>query len=118
MIKKILIIDDNESILDAISLVLVEENYVVDTSIRGDQIFDKVESFKPDLILLDVLMSGQDGRDICRKLKDEDTKKHLPIIMISAHPKAKEGAIACGADNFLAKPFDTQVLLDMIASYN
>lgn len=117
MSKKILIIDDDESILDAVSLVLEEEGYIVDVMLKGDEAFDKIAAFKPDAILLDVLMSGKDGRDICRKLKKDEATKNIPVIMISAHPSAKEGAIAVGADAFLPKPFDTQDLLDMVKKY-
>lgn len=114
MAKKILIVDDDESILDAVSLVLEEEGYDVSVTIKGDEIFEKLEIFKPDAILLDVLMSGKDGREICKKLKKDDKTKGIPIIMISAHPSAKESTLSCGANAFLAKPFDTQELIDMV----
>ena len=112
--KKILVVDDDESILDAVSLVLEDEGYRVETIQKGQETYEKVIAFKPDLILLDVLMSGSDGRDICRKLKHNSETKHIPIIMISAHPTAKEGALECGAEEFLAKPFNTDELLKKI----
>ena len=117
MTKKILIVDDDESILDAVCLVLEDEGYMVETTLNGDEIFEKVTSYKPNLILLAVLISGKDGRDICRVLKKTEDIKGIPIIMISAHPSAKDGATACGAEAFLAKPFDTQDLIDIVAKY-
>src|SRR5260370_40129443 len=105
MSEKILVVDDDENILDAISLVLTDAGYTVETSSKGDQTYKKVTSFKPDLILLDLLMSGNDGRQICETLKHNPESKKIPVVMISAHPTAKKGAMECGADDFLPKPF-------------
>ncbi len=115
MAKKILIVDDDESILDAVCMVLEDEGYEVEITMKGDETVETVHRVKPDVILLDVLMSGKDGREICKKLKSDPLTKAIPVIMISAHPSAKEGAMSCGADMFLAKPFDTQELIDLVA---
>lgn len=115
--KKVLIVDDDISILDAISLILEESGYIIETTIKGEETLKKVAEFNPDLILLDVLMSGNDGRDICKKLKSSKESKHIPIIMISAHPSAEKSIRECGANAFLAKPFETEVLLDTISQY-
>lgn len=111
MQKKILIVDDDESILDALSLILTDADFTVEATSRGSTTMTAVDRFKPDLILLDVLISGWDGRNICRKLKAEDTTKDIPIIMISAHPSAQRSVVECGANDFIAKPFDTNELL-------
>jgi DNA-binding response OmpR family regulator len=112
--KKILVVDDDESILDAICLILEDEGYLVETTTKGQEIYTKIKEFTPDIILLDVLMSGSDGRQICRTLKDDVTTKQIPIVMISAHPSANIGSLECGADDFLAKPFTTDDLLEKI----
>lgn len=112
--KKILVVDDDEGILDALSLILEEEGYEVETTIKGQETFAKIASFQPALILLDMLLSGNDGRHICRALKADKKTKSIPIIMISAHPNAKAGAIEAGADDFLAKPFEREELLEKI----
>ncbi len=117
MTTKILVVDDDESILDAISLILEEAEYIVDTTFKGEETYKKIKQFKPDVILLDVLMSGHDGRHICKTIKHDTSTKHIPIIMISAHPTAKKGALECGADDFLAKPFETDELLSKIKKY-
>lgn len=117
MAKKILVVDDDESILDALSLILEEAGFEVQTAIKGDETIEKVAVFKPSLILLDVLMSGKDGREICRKLKEDEYYKKIPIVMLSAHPSAKMSSEKCGANSFLAKPFDSQELLKIINSY-
>lgn len=116
MAKKILVVDDDDGILEAIQLVLEEEGFTVETTPKGDETFTKIRSFQPDLILLDVLMSGKDGREICKKIK-ADKAFSVPIVMISAHPFAKTGAIACGADDFIAKPFETDELLKKVIHY-
>ena len=71
----------------------------------------------PDLILLDLLLSGKDGREIVKYLKSQEETRHIPVIMLSAHPSAEETARLAGADDFVAKPFDIVVLLTRIAQY-
>lgn len=109
--KKILVVDDDEGILDAISLLLEDEGYTVKTTNKGEDVSSTIDVFHPDIILLDVLLSGKDGRDICRKLKTDSKKKDIPIVLISAHPGAEKTIKACGAEGFLAKPFETKDLL-------
>lgn len=115
--RKILVIDDDKSILDAVSLVLEEEGYLVDKTPDCKQIDKKISQFDPDLILLDILLSGYDGREICKKLKTDQKTKHIPILMVSAHPSAQDGAVAAGADGFLAKPFNIEDLLKKVEQY-
>ena len=114
---KILIVDDDEGILDAISLILEDEGYTIATVSDGNLVIKKVAGFKPDLILLDVLLSGTDGREISKKLKSDGETKHIPIIMISAHPGAKKTLKKYGANAFLSKPFGADDLLKMIKKY-
>jgi DNA-binding response OmpR family regulator len=114
--KKILIADDDPAILDAISLILSDEGYVVDTTSDGDTP-RRIQNELPDLLLLDIWMSGVDGRDICRYLKSQETTRGIPIVMISAMKDAEKTAIAAGADDFLAKPFDIDDLLQKVKAY-
>src|SRR5690348_18468730 len=114
--KKILVVDDDPDILDAIQFALEDEGYAVATSEKGEY----AENLKdgngglPDLIILDVLLSGKDGRTICRSLKSRPDTQRIPIIMISAHPGAEESSRAVGADAFLAKPWDINALLALV----
>jgi DNA-binding response OmpR family regulator len=111
--KKIMIADDDPAIVDAIELLLEFEGYQVSTTIDGSTVLDmKMEL--PDLLLLDVWMSGEDGRDICKKLKQSELTKNIPVIMVSASHDIKESALAAGADDFLAKPFQMNELLGKI----
>ncbi|MDQ3076265.1 MAG: response regulator [bacterium] len=109
--KKVLIIDDDPDILEALELVFQSARCTVETTTKGENTYSVVNTFKPDIIILDVLLSGKDGRTICKKLKKDKTTKHIPIIMISAHPNAGASTKAVGADEFLAKPFNIKELL-------
>lgn len=117
MQKRILVIDDDPDILDALCMFLTDEGFSVESISRGDDAADKAHSFDPSVILLDVLLSGKDGREICRAFKADKTLKKIPIIMISAHPNAETSVKQAGADDFLAKPFDVDQLLTVINNH-
>lgn len=114
---KILIIDDDENILDALSLVLTDEGYTIDSLADGNMVFDRIRKFSPNIILLDVLLSGMDGRDICRKLKADPKTKNIPVIMISAHPSAGRSTMESGANAFLPKPFGIDELYKTVSKF-
>lgn len=117
--KKILVVDDDPDILDALQILLEFAGYDVKTTEKGDyaENLHDTNGGLPDLIILDVLLSGKDGRLICQKLKSQQDTKHIPIIMISAHPNAKQSVAAVGADDFMAKPFDIDELLAIVVKY-
>lgn len=116
--KKIWVIDDDEGILEVVNIILTSAGYQVKTSLNG-QCFQNINKNgdRPDLILLDVLLSGEDGRDICKRLKSQEKTKDIPIIMLSAHSSAAKIKDLCGAEAFLAKPFDVDELIDMVDEY-
>lgn len=111
--KRIFIADDDVAIVDATSLMLEVMGYEVNSTLDGAKVPSALRS-KPDLLLLDIWMSGIDGRDICRQLKADPQTAHLPILMISASKDIRESAISSGANDFLAKPFEMQELIDKI----
>jgi DNA-binding response OmpR family regulator len=115
--KHILVVDDEPDILEFLQVILQEEGYEVVTSEKGEFLEQLHNGGLPHLILLDVLLSGKDGREIVKYLKSQEETKAIPVIMFSAHPSAEETARAAGADEFLAKPFDIEVLLDKIAHF-
>ena len=112
--KRVLVIDDDQDILEPIALLLESEGYMVATITKGNETYTKVKEFAPNIILLDILMSGSDGRTICKKLKQTDETKHIPIVMMSAHPGADKDSVDAGADDFIAKPFETADLLQIL----
>lgn len=85
--RRILVADDDPSILEVISLILEDAGYEVTTSVNGETV-KKVHGILPDLILLDIWMSGMDGREICKYLRANKKLKHIPVVMISANKDA------------------------------
>lgn len=111
MNKRILVIDDDETILDVVKIVLQEAGFSVTTAVNSKAIVRITSQNKPDLILLDVLLSGEDGTEVCKVLKADKKTQGIPVIMLSAHSNASKVSKACGADGFLAKPFDIDDLI-------
>jgi DNA-binding response OmpR family regulator len=116
--KKILIVDDEPDILEFLQVVLEDEGYRVVTTDKVDYVEKLHAERLPNVILLDVLLSGRDGREIVAQLKRQEETKHIPVIMFSAHPRAEDSARAAGADDFLAKPFEMDELLAKIRHYS
>lgn len=114
--KRILVADDDPAIVDALKLMLEIEGYAVDTTVNGETIY-KMEKEYPALLLLDIWMSGQDGREICKYLKKSEQTREIPIIMISASKDIEYSAREAGADDFLAKPFEMNDLLEKVTKY-
>lgn len=114
--KKILVADDNPAILDALKIMLEEEGYEVETTVDGATVQDIKEPL-PDLLLLDIWMSGIDGRNVCKLLKNSAATKHIPVIMISAAKDIEQIAKDSGADDCVSKPFQMEHLLAIVAKY-
>lgn len=113
--KKLLIVDDEPDILEFLQVILEEEGYEVLTSTKSEYLEQLHNGGLPQLILLDVLLSGKDGREIVKYLKSQGETKRIPVIMFSAHPSAEQTARAAGAEDFIAKPFNIDDLLAKIA---
>lgn len=109
--SRILVVDDDIDILSVMEVLLSMKGFEVEVTAKGENTFPKINSFKPDLILLDVLISGFDGRTICKQLKSNEKTRHIPVIMFSAHPGAASTIAEYGADDFIAKPFDVSNLM-------
>lgn len=116
MSKKILVVDDEESITEVVQMVLEGEGYAVETSLDGEAVPDFPNGM-PDLLLLDVLLHGKDGRFICQQIKSNPRTAHIPVIMLTAHSDASKVANAGGADGFLEKPFDVDELIHIVEKY-
>ena len=108
--QKILIVDDDENIADLISLYLTKECYETKMVYNGEDALTEVEQFKPDLILLDLMLPGIDGYQVCREIRQ---KSQTPIIMLSAKGEVfdKVLGLELGADDYIKKPFDTKELV-------
>lgn len=108
--KKILIVDDDANIADLISLYLTKECFQCEIAADGETAIRKHEEFKPDLILLDIMLPGMDGYDVCREIRKKYT---TPIIMLSAKGDVfdKVLGLELGADDYIIKPFDTKEMV-------
>ena len=114
--ERILIIEDEEDILALIHFNLVQSGFQVGCAVSGEEGLRMARDFHPDLILLDLMLPGVDGLEICRRLRELPDTRTCPIIMLTA--KGEESDIVrgleTGADDYLAKPFSNQVLLARI----
>ncbi|WP_293788714.1 response regulator transcription factor [uncultured Pedobacter sp.] len=111
--KKILIADDDEGIVDAITMILEVMGYEVEFTYDGGAVIEAAKN-RPDLIMLDIWMSGYDGRDICKQLKNNPQFKDIPILMISASRDIRQSALDAGANDFMEKPFEMDSLLNRV----
>jgi len=114
--KKILVADDDADILEVFQLILSVKGYDVRTENNPEKLLELKDDL-PDLIFLDIWMSGMDGQDICRRLRSREETKHIPIIMLSANVDIENIATECGATGYLAKPFDIKQLVHVIEKY-
>ena len=108
--KKILIVDDDEDISELISLYLIKECFDAKRAEDGDVALSLFKEYQPDLILLDIMLPGKDGYDVCREIRK--TSK-VPIIMLSAKGEIfdKVLGLELGADDYMIKPFDSKELV-------
>ena len=108
--QKILIVDDDENIAELISLYMTKECFETKIVYDGESALREAESFSPDLILLDLMLPGIDGYQVCREVRQ---KSQTPIIMLSAKGEVfdKVLGLELGADDYLEKPFDTKELV-------
>jgi DNA-binding response OmpR family regulator len=115
--KKILIVDDDKPLLEAMQIAVEMQGYDVKTVSNALEVTSVVDDYSPDLILLDVLLSGLDGRDIAKSLKNKSETKDIPLVMLSASPSIEETVKEVGADGFVAKPFELSDLWEIVNKY-
>jgi DNA-binding response OmpR family regulator len=113
MKKRILIADDDPGIRDIFKIVLTKAGYDIEVKEDANEIFENKFGI-PDLFLVDKLLSGVDGCDICHYLKTNELTSHIPVIMVSASPDIGIAAAKAGADDFVEKPFELTYLLNVI----
>jgi DNA-binding response OmpR family regulator len=112
---RVLIVEDNPDILELYSIMLGRYNYQVLGKDSGEEIEPVIMNFLPDVIVLDMLLAGLDGLNVCKQIKDDPSISHIPVIMISAHAGGLEKSTEAGADFFIAKPFDMETFLNTVS---
>ncbi|OGO17592.1 MAG: hypothetical protein A2Z15_08485 [Chloroflexi bacterium RBG_16_50_11] len=118
MPKKILIVEDDPSFSRAINYIVQKEGYDVITASNGMTGLRMAKEEKPDLLILDVMLPGLDGFEICNRLRQDPQTAKLPIIMLSAKGQEADKAtgLKVGANEYLTKPIDRTLLLEKITS--
>ncbi len=115
--KRILILDDDLGVLEALNEALSYENFDVRIVTDIDSFYLVLADFQPDLIMLDFLLNGINGGEICHQLKVNSRTRNLPVILMSAYPRVFGSLGNYGCDGFIAKPFDLNDLIEMINTY-
>lgn len=115
-VKKIALVDDEPNILLSLEFLVQRSGYSVKTAADGQSALQLVESWHPDLLVLDVNMPKMDGFEVCQILREKPDFENLKIIMLTAKGREveREKGLAMGADDYVTKPFSTQEIMDKI----
>lgn len=110
---RILVVDDEPSIVTSLEFLLTQAGYRVSTAGDGDAGLEKARAERPDLILLDVMMPGRDGFEVCQTLRADPDMADTRIVMLTARSRDAEQTkgLALGADDYITKPFSTRALI-------
>lgn len=114
MARRVLVLDDDIAVLEAIETALTYEGYEVRTIGRTYNIFKTIKEYNPDVILIDFILDGINGGEICKQIKNNPETRSLPVILISAYQGNIKTLLEFGCDHFIAKPFDLTELHDGI----
>lgn len=117
MKRHIFVVDDDQMILEAVRILLEAAGYQVTTVQEISDTVTEVFTAKPDLLLLDLLLSGEDGRDVAHQIKAHPDFQQLPIIMMSADTQIREKTSEAGASAYIKKPFDIDELELLLTKY-
>lgn len=114
--RRVLLIEDEPNIIEAISYILSRDGWTVHTHSDGETAMEKVREGTPELIILDVMLPGRSGYDILRELRDDPALVDIPVMMLTARGQAKdrEMAEALGATRFMTKPFSNAEVLESV----
>ena len=110
---RILVVDDEEDILELVKYNLEREGYLVDCVDTGEEAIERAVAIRPDSILLDLMLPGVDGIEVCRELRKNPDTRAIPIIMMTAKGEEADvvSGLEVGADDYVPKPFSTKVLV-------
>lgn len=116
MKKRVLIIEDETHIVELLTMVLKQNNYQVSSLKSADQVISTILDFKPDCLLLDIMLPGKSGFDVCREVKTNQATANLPIILLTAKAEENDKLLGfeLGADDYITKPFGIKELFARI----
>ncbi len=112
--KRILILDDDIDILFLVKTKLDMSGYVTETIAHWELLNERIENFNPALLLLDISLSGANGLDLCKALKQDKKTETLPVVLFSANVEMAKKVHECGASAYIPKPFAMKDLLTVI----
>jgi DNA-binding response OmpR family regulator len=114
--RKVLIADDEPNIVTALEFLLKRAGYEVRTATNGEEALALVESFVPDLVLIDIMMPGKSGYEVCQRMRERPEWRQIKIVMVTAKGREAEVSkgMSLGADLYVTKPFSTQELIAAI----
>lgn len=112
--SKILVVDDDLSNAEVIQLVLESEGFKVERICHSALLSPSVSRFCPDLILMDIRLDADDGRNLCNNLKNDNITSNIPVMLITAMLESQVSTIPCQADSVIFKPFDYMVLTNKV----
>jgi DNA-binding response OmpR family regulator len=110
----ILIADDSEELLEMLRYIYKRSKYIVTTALSKKELFAHLKKITPDLILLDVMLKFEDGRQICKELKTSQEYRNIPVILISASPGKLINYLDFYADDIIEKPFSMETVLTKV----
>ena len=113
MAKRVLIADDEPNIVISLEFLMGQAGYETRVATNGQEALDLAASFRPDLVLLDIMLPAKSGYEVCQRLKSEPATRDIKVIIVSAKGRDVEvaKALELGADAFIAKPFSTRALV-------
>jgi DNA-binding response OmpR family regulator len=114
MVKRILVLDDNQDILDIVHETLTYENFDVKSTGESVNVMPLVESFEPDLVILDYRVAGINGGELCQSIKAHPKYGNIPVIIFSAYINHDSDLYAYGCDAIINKPFDLTELVEKV----
>ncbi|WP_342648472.1 response regulator [Mucilaginibacter sp. CSA2-8R] len=114
--KRVLIVDNDPAILDVMEEVLGYEGFTVKTYSDTDNIFSCIDSFNPDIVLIDYILNGINGGELCAQIKKTPQTSHLPVVIISAYSRVLLSLGNYGCDDFISKPFELDNFISRITT--
>jgi twitching motility two-component system response regulator PilG len=117
--QKILVVEDEESLLKLESILLTSKGYAVRGVSNGKEALDAISEEQPDLVLLDIMLPEMDGFEVCRRIKSEESTRHIPVIMLTAKKSREDMARGetVGADWYITKPFKSAMVIETIQRF-
>ena len=116
MSRRILIVDDEPNIVTSLEFLMRGSSYEVQVARNGEEALRRAESFRPDLVLLDVMMPQRSGFEVCQKIRENPALRDVKIVMLTAKGRdlEKDRGLNLGANAYVTKPFSTKELMNTV----